>query len=141
MFERFTERARKVVVHAQEEAERLKHNWIGTEHLLLGPTDEPDGVAVRILVNLDADPETVRREVLRMLGVDIESRPVRAYETERIPRTFYRSRYDRLIGRIASYFGWDSGLMRVAMARLVIATGGAGLAAYLLFWIFLPMEP
>ncbi len=49
MFERFTERARKVVVLAQEEAERLRHSYIGTEHLLLGLLGEGEGVAARAL--------------------------------------------------------------------------------------------
>ena len=45
-----------------------------------------------------------------------------------------------MCGGIAAYFGWDSRFVRVAMAGLVIATGGAGVAAYLLFWLLLPME-
>ena len=49
MFERFTNRARHVVVLAQEEARRLQHNYIGTEHLLLGLLGEPDGLAGRVL--------------------------------------------------------------------------------------------
>ena len=141
----FTPRSKKVLEAALREALQLGHNYIGTEHLLLGLTDEPDGVAMRILVNLDAGPEVVRQEVLRMLNVDVESSPVRTSEPVMIPRTFYRSRYDRLIGGvcggIAAYFGWDPRLVRVAMAGLIITTGGAGLAAYLLFWIFLPTEP
>ena len=52
MFERFTERARRVVVLAQEEARRLDHNWIGTEHLLLGLIREGDGVAAKVLESL-----------------------------------------------------------------------------------------
>src|SRR5919112_702910 len=68
MFERFTERARKVVVHAQEEAWHFKHNYIGTEHILLGLVRESEGVAVRVLSNLGSDPDKVRREVVRMLG-------------------------------------------------------------------------
>ena len=49
MFERFTERARQVIVLAQEEARTLRHNYIGTEHLLLGLLREADGVAARVL--------------------------------------------------------------------------------------------
>ena len=139
----FTPRSKRVLEAALREAMQLGHNYIGTEHLLLGLIDEPDGVAMRILVNLDAGPEAVRQEVLRMLGGG--RRPVRAYEPVIIPRTFYRSRYDRIIsgvcGGIAAYFGWDPRLVRVAMAGLIITTGGAGLAAYLLFWVLLPMEP
>ncbi|MGH3091540.1 MAG: Clp protease N-terminal domain-containing protein, partial [Gaiellaceae bacterium] len=49
MFERFTERARQVVVYAQDEARALKHNYIGTEHLLLGLLREEEGPAARVL--------------------------------------------------------------------------------------------
>jgi ATP-dependent Clp protease ATP-binding subunit ClpC len=49
MFERFTDRARRVLVHAQEEARLLNHGFIGTEHLLLGLIQEGDGVAARAL--------------------------------------------------------------------------------------------
>src|SRR5919201_1757358 len=68
MFERFTERARQVVVLAQEEARTLKHNYIGTEHILLGLVREEEGVAARILLDFDADSEKIRNEVIRMLS-------------------------------------------------------------------------
>ena len=55
MFERFTERARQVVVLAQDEARLLKHNYIGTEHILLGPVRENEGVAAPILLDFDAE--------------------------------------------------------------------------------------
>jgi len=70
MLERFTERARKVVVLAQEEARRLRHKYIGTEHILLGLVRESEGVAPRVLSILDVDPDKVRREVARMLGAE-----------------------------------------------------------------------
>ncbi|MHB0979154.1 MAG: ATP-dependent Clp protease ATP-binding subunit [Thermoleophilia bacterium] len=68
MFERFTERARQVVVLAQEEARDLKHNYIGTEHLLLGLLREGDGVAARVLGTLDVSLEDVRGEIMRIVG-------------------------------------------------------------------------
>src|ERR687885_512232 len=68
MFERFTERARQVVVLAQEEALSLGHNYIGTEHILLGLVRENEGVAARILLDFDADSEKIRNEVIRMLS-------------------------------------------------------------------------
>src|SRR5918912_2711161 len=68
MFERFTERARQVVVLAQEEALSLDHNYIGTEHILLGLVRENEGVAARILLDFDADSEKIRNEVIRMLS-------------------------------------------------------------------------
>src|SRR5918994_59300 len=68
MFERFTERARQVVVLAQDEARALKHNYIGTEHILLGLLREEEGVAARILLDFDADAEKIRNEITRMLS-------------------------------------------------------------------------
>src|ERR671917_224540 len=67
MFERFTERARQVVVLAQEEARILKHDYIGTEHILLGLLREKEGVAARILLDFDADSEKIRNEVIGTL--------------------------------------------------------------------------
>jgi len=68
VFERFTERARQVVVLAQDEARALKHNYIGTEHILLGLVRENEGVAARILLDFDADAEKIRNEIIRMLS-------------------------------------------------------------------------
>ncbi len=66
--ERFTQRARKVLTIAQEEAERLQHNYIGTEHLLLGLIKEESGIAGRVLRELGARPERVSEMVERMTG-------------------------------------------------------------------------
>ncbi|HUA12087.1 MAG TPA: ATP-dependent Clp protease ATP-binding subunit [Solirubrobacteraceae bacterium] len=68
MFERFTERARQVVVLAQEEARTLKHNYIGTEHILLGLLREEEGLAARVLESLDINVERVRAQVVRIVG-------------------------------------------------------------------------
>jgi hypothetical protein len=68
MFERFTERARQVVVLAQEEARTLKHNYIGTEHILLGLMREEEGLAARVLESLDITVERVRAQVVRIVG-------------------------------------------------------------------------
>jgi hypothetical protein len=68
MFERFTDRARRVVVLAQEEARHLDHNYIGTEHILLGLIHEGDGVAARALTALDISLEAVRGEVEEIVG-------------------------------------------------------------------------
>ena len=73
MFERFTERARQVVVLAQEEARALKHNYIGTEHLLLGLLREEEGVAARVLDGLEVSVEEVRAAVVRIVGSGEES--------------------------------------------------------------------
>ncbi len=67
-FNKFTERARKVLHLAQEEAQRLKHNYIGTEHLLLGLIREGDGVAAKVLSNLGVDLDKARISVESVLG-------------------------------------------------------------------------
>ncbi len=67
MFNRFTERARKVIVYAKEEARRFNHDYIGTEHLLLGLIREGEGVAAAVLQKLGLDLETIRIEVEKMV--------------------------------------------------------------------------
>jgi ATP-dependent Clp protease ATP-binding subunit ClpA len=67
-FARFTERARRVLSLAQEEAKRFKHNYIGTEHLLLGLVREHDGVAAVVLAHLGVDLDRARAEVERIIG-------------------------------------------------------------------------
>jgi ATP-dependent Clp protease ATP-binding subunit ClpC len=69
MFERFTERARQVIVLAQDEALALKHNYIGTEHLLLGLLRDQDGLAARVLESFDVAIEEVRAQVEAMIGI------------------------------------------------------------------------
>ena len=64
----FTPRAKRVLELALEEARQLGHNYIGTEHLLLGLLREGEGVAARVLENLDADPAKIRSQVIRMVG-------------------------------------------------------------------------
>ena len=68
VFERFTDRARRVVVLAQEEARMLNHNYIGTEHILLGLVRERDGVAAKALDSLNIRLDAVRREVEEIIG-------------------------------------------------------------------------
>ena len=68
MFERFTERARRVVVLAQEEARLLNHNYIGTEHVLLGLLHEGEGVAAKALEELGISLDAVRERVEDMIG-------------------------------------------------------------------------
>ena len=67
MYERFTDQARRAVVQAQEEARMLNHNYIGTEHILLGLIHERDGVAAQVLVKLGADLNRVRQQVIQLL--------------------------------------------------------------------------
>src|ERR1044072_2117385 len=68
MFERFTDRARRVVVLAQEEARMLNHNYIGTEHILLGLIHEGEGLAAKALENLDISLVAVREQVQEIIG-------------------------------------------------------------------------
>ncbi len=68
MFERFTDRARRVVVLAQEEARLLNHNYIGTEHILLGLIHEGEGVAARALESMGISLESVRSQVVEIIG-------------------------------------------------------------------------
>jgi ATP-dependent Clp protease ATP-binding subunit ClpC len=68
MFERFTDRARGVVVLAEEEARMLNHNWIGTEHILLGLIREDNGVAAKTLESRGISLQAVRQEVEEIIG-------------------------------------------------------------------------
>ena len=68
MFERFTDRGRRVVVLAQEEARMLNHNYLGTEHLLLGLLRESGGVAAKALQSLGIGLEAVRHQVVEIIG-------------------------------------------------------------------------
>ena len=68
MFERFTERARRVIILAQEEAKRLNHSAVGTEHILLGIVREGEGVASKVLESLNISPERVRAEIESAIG-------------------------------------------------------------------------
>ncbi len=63
MFQRFTDRARRIVVRAQEEARALDHNYVGTEHILLGLIQEGSGVAVKVLESLGISLDTARQRV------------------------------------------------------------------------------
>ncbi len=74
-FEKFTERARRVLSLAQEEAQRFNHNYIGTEHILLGLVRETDGVAARVLSNLGVELHKVRSAVEFIIGRGERSTP------------------------------------------------------------------
>ena len=68
VFQRFSDRARRVVVLAQEEARMLNHNYIGTEHILLGLIHEGEGVAAKALESLGISLEAVRQQVEEIIG-------------------------------------------------------------------------
>ena len=67
-FNKFTERAKRVIHFAQEEAQRFQHNYIGTEHLLLGLVREGEGVAAKVLKSFDVDLKQVRKAVEQVIG-------------------------------------------------------------------------
>ncbi len=83
MFERFTERARKVVVLAQDEARHFNHNYIGTEHLLLGLLREDEGVAAQALSSLNVTLDEVREQVESIVGYGEEGTGAQAPFTPR----------------------------------------------------------
>ena len=68
MFERFTERARRVIILAREEAGRFRHDFVGTEHILLGLIRDGEGIATAVLQRLGLKLETVKTEVERALA-------------------------------------------------------------------------
>ncbi len=68
MFERFTDRARRAVVLAQDEARMLNHNYVGTEHILLGLVHEGEGVAAKALESLGISLDVVRQQVEEVIG-------------------------------------------------------------------------
>ena len=67
MYERFTDRSRKVMQLANQEAQRFRHEYIGTEHILLGLVKEGSGVAANVLKNLDVDLRKIQREVEKIV--------------------------------------------------------------------------
>ena len=67
MFEKFTERGRKVIIYAKEEAEKRQNDYLGTEHLLLAVLKEEDGLPIAILKRMGVTPDEVRLEVERNL--------------------------------------------------------------------------
>ena len=87
MFERFTSRARHVVVLAQEEARRLHHNYIGTEHILLGLLGEPDSVAGHVLTGFGMSLEATRGEVRAIVSPGTTARSGHIPFTPRAKKT------------------------------------------------------
>lgn len=93
MFERFTDRARRVIVLAQEEARNLKHNYLGTEHILLGLIREGEGVAAKALEALNITLEDVREQVIDIIGEGQE--PVGTHSLHAARQEGYRVRHAR----------------------------------------------
>lgn len=80
----FTPRAKRVIELAFEEARALSHNYIGTEHMLLGLVREGEGVAARVLANLGIDPQKIRAQITQLLGVE-SANPTPAKERTKTP--------------------------------------------------------
>jgi ATP-dependent Clp protease ATP-binding subunit ClpC len=106
VFERFTERARQVVVLAQKEARALKHNYIGTEHILLGLIREDEGIAARVLESFDVTAEEVRAQVARIVGQGDEVLGGQMPFTRRGKRVLERS-LDEAIALNHNYIGTE----------------------------------
>jgi ATP-dependent Clp protease ATP-binding subunit ClpC len=106
LFERFTERARQVVVLAQEEANGFKHDYIGTEHILLGLLREREGIAAGILGSFDITVERVRGEVVRMVGVGQAATAGQIPFTERAKKTLELA-LQQAIGLGQTYLGTE----------------------------------
>src|SRR6266568_2253547 len=89
MYERFTDRARKVMQLANQEAQRFNHEYIGTEHILLGLVKEGSGVAANVLKNLDIDLRKIRLEVEKIVqsGPDMATVGKRPQTREVPPKT------------------------------------------------------
>jgi ATP-dependent Clp protease ATP-binding subunit ClpA len=100
MLERFNDRARRVVVLAEEEARMLDHNWIGTEHILLGLIREGDGVAPQVLVRLGADLNRVRQQVIQLISG--QQPPGHQSAWEGVPVTEVQVRLDAIEDRLAA---------------------------------------
>ena len=132
MFERFTDRARRVVVLAQDEARGLKHNYIGTEHLLLGLISEGEGVAAKALETMEIKGEAVRASVIEIIGEG--EKPVEGHIpfTPRAKRVFELSLREALqLGH--NYIGTEHlllGLLKEGegVAAQVLTKQGADLA-------------
>ena len=132
MFERFTDRARRVVVLAQDEARGLKHNYIGTEHLLLGLITEGEGVAAKALETMGIKGDAVRKSVIEIIGEG--EKPVEGHIpfTPRAKRVFELSLREALqLGH--NYIGTEHlllGLLKEGegVAAQVLTKQGADLA-------------
>lgn len=88
MFDKFTNRAKQVIKLAKKEAQRLNHNYLGTEHVLLGLLKLGQGVAVNVLRNLNIDFETVRSEVESLLDMGRKSRSMETQRSQAKPKKY-----------------------------------------------------
>jgi ATP-dependent Clp protease ATP-binding subunit ClpC len=153
VFERFTDRARRVVVLAQEEARMLNHNYLGTEHILLGLIHEGEGVAARALESLGISLEAVRQQVEEIIGqgqqapsahipftprakkvIELSSREVTELGhnyigTEHILLGLIREG-EGVAAQVLVRLGADLQRVRQQVIQLLHGSGGKGAAAY-----------
>ena len=122
MFERFTDRARRVLVLAQEEARDLNHAFIGTEHILLGLIKEGEGVAAKALDALDISYETVREKVEEAIGANANPSPGSPPFTPRAKKVLELSLREALqLGH--SYIGTEHMLLGLVREGEGVAAG------------------
>lgn len=128
MFGRFTERAQKAIFLAQEEAKQLLHNYVGTEHLLLGLVRERDGIAANVLINMGVDLDTIRNFVINIIGYGEEGVEIQGY-TPRTKRVFELSFIEaRNLGH--NYIGTEHlllGLIKESEGVAAVILKGMGL--------------
>src|SRR5258707_4952296 len=122
MFERFTDRARRAMVLAEEQARMYSHDWIGTEHILLGLIQEGNGVAVKALESLGISLEAVRQQVEEIIG-GLDQKVPRA---GRLPLTPRAKKWLELSSRGALQLGHNYvGTEPILLGRIRGANGEA----------------
>jgi ATP-dependent Clp protease ATP-binding subunit ClpC len=120
VFERFTERARQVPVLAQDEARALRHNYLGTEHLLLGLLREEEGIAARTLASLGVTLDAVRAEVRQIVGEGEEVKSGQIPFTPRAKRVLELAMREALtLGN--NYIGTEHILLGIAREKKGVA--------------------
>ncbi|WP_179948133.1 ATP-dependent Clp protease ATP-binding subunit [Geosporobacter ferrireducens] len=132
MFGRFTERAQKVILLAQEEAQQLRHNYVGTEHLLVGLVKEGEGIAAKVLTSMGASLEQLKEKIEQVIGIGEEEGTQLLGFTPRTKRVFELSFAEaRRLGH--SYIGTEHlllGLIREGegIAAKILVDSGVNLA-------------
>lgn len=132
MFGRFTERAQKVILLAQEEAQQLRHNYVGTEHLLVGLVKEGEGIAAKVLTNMEISLEQLKKKIEEIIGIGEDEGTQLLGFTPRTKRVFELSFAEaRRLGH--SYIGTEHlllGLIREGegIAAKILVDSGVNLA-------------
>ena len=122
MFERLTDQARRVVVLAQEEARRLRHDYVGSEHLLLGILAVQDGGAARTLVSLGVTLELARDRIVRTVGRGEQDSPGAIPFTPRAKKLLVLA-LEEALNRSDDYIGTQHILLAVVSEDEAVAAG------------------